>query len=270
MSDEKNVNKNALINLPEIPKSIDKAVENITDRPTREIGGTLGDIIFLVFGGLGQAANKRRMKYAVELEKFQQELEESINNIPSDKRIEPNTRLAMSSLESAKYLVEEENLRKMFTRLITCSMNIDYKDYVHPMFVDIINNISSFDAQVLCLFKTHSSIPIVNYIYKTSSGSYRIIKENVITSNPNEIGFDFQLISLSLSSLEKLGLIKIQYNESLHYCDYDKFKLMSEYKDISNTEKTIFKDKEQVAVKDIQKGKCSLTPIGEQFVKICV
>lgn len=59
-----------LIDLPELPDSIDNAVKNLTDKPTQGIGQTLSDVWYLVFGGISQAADKRRMKYAHNLELY--------------------------------------------------------------------------------------------------------------------------------------------------------------------------------------------------------
>lgn len=72
----------SLIKFPELPDSIDNAVKNLTDKPTQGIGQTFSDLWFLVFGGITQAADKRRMKYAHDLELYGQELSQSITAIP--------------------------------------------------------------------------------------------------------------------------------------------------------------------------------------------
>lgn len=74
----------SLIKLLELPDSIDNAVKNLTDKPTQGIGQTFSDLWFLVFGGITQAADKRRMKYAHDLELYGQELSQSIAAIPEE------------------------------------------------------------------------------------------------------------------------------------------------------------------------------------------
>lgn len=71
----------SLINLPDLPDSIDTAVKNLTDKPTQGVGQTLADVWYLVFGGITQAADKRRMKYAHDLELYKQELSQKIASI---------------------------------------------------------------------------------------------------------------------------------------------------------------------------------------------
>ena len=60
--------------IPELPDSVDNALKNLSDAPTKSIGQTLSDAWFLVFGGISHQANKRRMKYAHDLEIYNYEL----------------------------------------------------------------------------------------------------------------------------------------------------------------------------------------------------
>ncbi len=55
MSDE--IKKTVLNTLAE---PIANSVKNITDKPTQNMGTTLADIWYLVFGGISQAAEKRK------------------------------------------------------------------------------------------------------------------------------------------------------------------------------------------------------------------
>lgn len=47
--------------LPKVPKSIDNALENLTDLPTKGIGQTIADCWYLVFGGISQKADKNAL-----------------------------------------------------------------------------------------------------------------------------------------------------------------------------------------------------------------
>ena len=72
--------KKSLIDL--VPDSVDNAVKNITDKPTQNMGTTLADIWYLVFGGISQAAEKKKLKYSYALQKMEKELKEDISKIP--------------------------------------------------------------------------------------------------------------------------------------------------------------------------------------------
>ena len=59
--------------IKKIPKSIDNAIQNITDEPTQSIGTLIKDAIYLRFGHISYDAKKRRLfeKYGLlELEKL--------------------------------------------------------------------------------------------------------------------------------------------------------------------------------------------------------
>ena len=142
----------SLINL--VPKSIDNAAKNLTDKPTQNMGTTLADIWYLVFGGISQAAEKRKLKYSYALQEFEKELKEKISKIPEDKLIEPNIQIIAKALENAKYCVEEEELRHMFSSLISSTMNKDFS--VTPVMVEIVSLLSPTSAKILNYFFTHT------------------------------------------------------------------------------------------------------------------
>lgn len=145
-----------------LPDSIDHAVENITEPVTQNAGTTFGDLWFLVFGGISQAAEKRRIKYAIEAEKFRQDTEARILGIPEYDLKEPNTQIATQALEQAKYCVEEETLRKMFSELIASSMMNSRDGIVHPSFAATLSQMSAKDAMDLMRFRNQEYLPVIS------------------------------------------------------------------------------------------------------------
>lgn len=179
--------KNSLIDL--VPDSVDNAVKNITDKPTQNMGSTLADIWYLVFGGISQAAEKRKLKYSYALREFENELKNNLDNIPEDKRIEPDIQIIAPALEAAKYCVEKEELRELFSNLISSSMNEELSKNVHPIFAKIIMQLSITDAKLLKSFFTHINKHSDHYKY-------------IMISKLN-----FSDLIFSLSTLESSGLI---------------------------------------------------------------
>lgn len=182
MSENSKINI-GLINA-ETPECVDKALTNLTEQPTKAIGSTMSDIWFLVFGGIGHLAEKRKLRYAVELEKYNKELQATINKIPKERKVEADIQIIAPALEASKYCVEKEELRKMFVNLIASSMDGDKVTSVHPIFTDIISKLSSVDA---LLFKA-----IANENYDDDCVIF---------------GASIECISFSLTILEQLGLI---------------------------------------------------------------
>lgn len=204
MSD-KSKNNYGIINA-EVPECVDKALANLTEKPTKMIGDTIADIWSLVFGGIGHIAEKRRLRYATELEKYNKELQEKINEIPEEKRIEPDLQVIAPTLEASKYCVEKEEIRKMFVNLVASSINSDKAADVHPIFTDIITKLSQTDA---LLFQA---------IAKKEFGENSIVYKTSI-----------EHISFSLTILEQLGLIEQKKEERTNSNDFVLYKNKHDY-----------------------------------------
>lgn len=247
----------------ELPDSVSNILENTTGELTANAGKTFGDIWFLIFGGISQAADKRRAKYAHDLSVYHQELTASITKIPIDKRLEPSLQITAQALENSKYCIEEKELREMFTSLISNSMNSDFLQTIHPSFAEIIKQMSVVDAKVLKKFKLSfpSDIPICNYHMETpGKQGYKIIFENVFLELPE---IDLKICSTSISSLKRLGLIQIPEGIFLQNekC-YDIFTQHPQFLFLENK----YPNNKIL----IDKRVASLTPLGKSFIKVCI
>lgn len=176
--------KKSLIDL--VPDSVDNAVKNITDKPTQNMGTTLADIWYLVFGGISQAAEKKKLKYSYALQKMEEELKEDISKIPKSKLVDPDIQVVAQALEAAKYCVEKEELRHMFVKLISSALNEDLFEDVHPIYISIISSLTPFDAQLLL----------------------SLYNKNFICN------FNFEDIIFSLNILAQKGLLSYNHNYS--------------------------------------------------------
>lgn len=265
MSDETK-NKFSLIDLPDVPDSVDNAVKNLSDIPTKNIGQTFGDLWYLVFGGISHAADKKRMKYATDLEKYHQELTQSIDQIPNDKRTEPSIQVTAQALENSKYCVSSELLREMFVKLISGSMNIDKKALVHPSFPEIIKQLSERDALLLKDIYSSSkpALPIVTIGIRSNDNGYNVIHSNVFISKT--LNFSTYDYMLSLSSLQHANLISISYDTWINdEKSYEDLKNTSEYLQV----KEILSHTNQ-SKPYLKKGMVQLTHLGRAFCSICV
>ena len=225
--------KKSLIDL--VPDSVDNAVKNITDKPTQNIGTTIADIWYLIFGGISQIAEKQKIKYSYDLQEFKNELEEKISKIPEDKKVEPDIQVTAQALEDVKYCIEKQELRDLFSNLISSSMNETLSKDILPIFPNVIKQLSVIDAKILKTFYEHT----LRYGH-----SYRTVKlENI---NCPEI-------VLSLSSLESLGLIYSDVKSNLSY--YFNLDLMNyDIKLVTNNKKFHVK----------------FTNLGTAFCKVCI
>lgn len=256
--------KKSLIDL--VPDSVDNAVKNITDKPTQNIGTTFADIWYLVFGGISQAAEKRKLKYSYALQEFEKELKEKISKIPKDKLAEPYLQVVAPALEASKYCILHKELRELFANLITSSLNDEYYKFIHPSFSGIIEQMTPLDAKNIAVFSHKNYHPICHYRVHYKDNSFDDYYKNIFLSNSSE--HDLTLQSVSISSLERLGLIEIRFDEkvkSYKYEPFEKTKLYSQLQmDIVNN---IIPRATNI---EIVKGTVELTPYGELFIKSCI
>lgn len=249
--------KKSLINL--VPESIDNAAKNITDAPTKNMGQTMADLWFLIFGGITQAADKRRAKYNVELNKFKEELAASIEKIPEKNRKEPSSQVVLSALDEAKFCVEEEELRKLFVSLLTSAS--DSTQNAHPSYANIIRQMSPDDAIFLSVFKNQTSLPLCNLRQKLSGISGVTIVEYLCLGAPDN--FSEEQTRLCISSLIRLGICTIPAGS--HLSDnslYEPFKENEWYKALVK-----FHGADKI---EIEKRYLQLTPFGKSFITSCL
>ena len=244
-----------------LPESVDNAIKNVTDLPTQGIGQTLSDCWFLAFGGISQLAEKRRIKYTKDLEKFKKELEDSLETVPEQRRKEPTTQIVLKTLDEAKYCVEEDDLRQLFVALLTSAT--DSGKNVHPSFAQIIGQMSSNDAKLLQCFKSSSEQPICNircYLNKEKT-SYDVVVRNIFLSGSSEMMPNEK--SISISSLQHLGLIEISW--TAHFSNEDI------YTPFLNSS-IFFSTKKKYSMYEIalEKGIAKLSPLGVLFVSCCI
>lgn len=246
--------------LPEVPKSVDNAIENLTDLPTKGIGQTLSDCWFLAFGGISQLAEKKRAKYAVELQKFKSELETSLNAVPEENRQEPSSQIVLKALDEAKYCVEESNLRELFVKLITSST--DNRKNVHPSFAHIIGQMSPNDAKLLQIFSQKDRFPVCDLkIILNERGSFHVLYQNIFIDGPQTMNLSEKTVSIS--SLMHLGLLEKPWDG--HFSDnsyYEGF----EQTDLYQSAKEQFPNQKI----NLEKGIIKLTSLGRLFLSCCL
>lgn len=263
MDDNKTIN--ALFNT-ELPPAADTAISNLTNKPTLAIGTTFADLWDLVFGGISYLSEKKKIEYAHKLDLYRKELDDSINQIPLEKLVEPSIQVTAQALENSKYCVDEDELRQMFTALISNSMNTDFSKDIHPSFAEILKQMSSLDAEIVRLFKKADSIsiglPVCQYCFHLDGpSSFSPLPDHIFLELPD---VDFKLCSRSLSSLSRLGIVSISYLRRLTAPNiYEKFSTHPFYLDLKE-------HLPEPITLSIKKGSVTLTPLGLSFIKVCI
>lgn len=251
------------------PKFLDEAVMPVA----KKAGSTLSSIWTIAFGGIDIYAEKTQLKRVHALNQFKDELEQAVSSIPEENIIEPPLHIVGPSLEASKYYFESDELRTMFAQLIASSINRETTDQVHPSFVEIIKQLSTLDALNLKLFKVKQTYPIGRIDFTSSDGGSAPYKTHVFLENEEVL--DIESNATSISNLDRLGLVTISYER--HLADitlYEKYKNHPYYQEVTNQLKEHNANLDTSSIQyentEIMKGLVSLTPLGENFIKICI
>lgn len=258
----------------EFPDCISKPIEEGITPVTKSLGSSIGNTISvaweLAFGGLDAKLEKAKYERQKDIESFKQELDSKINKIPEENVIKAEMHIVGPTLESSKYYFEKEDLRNMFSSLIASSVDKSKSDLVHPSFVEIIKQLSSTDAQNIIFLSKESKFPIVKYKLETNTGSAITILDNILINQIQENTLDLDSVSIcstSLVNLERLGLLYIDYNGWLDKFDYNVFTNTNYFIALQTHINT---DNTEYTSAVIKKGHVQLTPLGINFVKVCL
>ena len=235
-------------------------INELTTPVAKSAGETLQDVWDLVFGGFGTFVDKKRAKREKDLNDFKLSLLNEVNEIPEENIKEPQLSVIGPALEASKYYYEEPVLRNMFAKLVAGSM--DDRKNVHPCFIEIIKQLSPNDAKLLTLFANESNHPVCNVreYLSPDNASYSTSIYNVFISNDFP---DIRQNQLSLTSLDRASLINISFTEW-----FTNDSVYAEIKDLSG----ITKLNNEIGWEKhhITRGIMQLTPLGKEFISVCL
>ncbi len=147
-------------------------------------------------------------------------LEEKLNNTPAQNIITPPPYVAVPALRSIAYCMDDVLLRDMYAELLAHAMNSETVENVHPTFVEIIKQMSPFDALVFKeLTKTLVQPCIsIKYMNKSTKASFPV---QDIVAFANLDVFPLVPTQIALENLERLRLIEVNRNSK--YSDVEKY-----------------------------------------------
>lgn len=247
------------MSVKDVVETLAEPINKLTIPVATSAGQTLQDIWDLVFGGFGTYVEKKRFARLQDFNSFKQSFENKVLQIPEECLCEPRLSVLGPALEASKFYFEEEDIREMFANLLAASVDSRKAEKIHPSFVEIIKQMSPLDAQNLSCFKA-GKLPIAEY-RRTEKSGFIVLLSNVFLSNSSEQDLSAQ--SKSISTLSYLGLINVDYlthlTDNAFYAAFDKTSIYQIFCDSFG--------KDNVTV---QHGLASITPIGKQFISICL
>ncbi|MGE7623587.1 DUF4393 domain-containing protein [Viridibacillus sp. NPDC096237] len=248
-----------------LPKFVDEAATPIA----QSVGNSISGVWNLVFGNhVSLWLKKQEFRHQRNYEDFVNRTNAKVENIPQENLQEPEMYILGPAIEASKYYIDSEELREMFANLIASSVDSRANNITHPAFVEIIKQLSSLDASILKNFTFRKEFPIAQIRFTNDEGFYLIIYEHLMAfSNTNN---EFEMRIASISNLQRLGLINIDYNVYLDNPTYYDF-VEQHPAFIKANQSLQLEEYTRDGFKNykVQKGSVNLTPLGQNFILAC-
>lgn len=244
--------------------SLVKAVYEDSIQPTvKNVGqalGTLSSTLNVLLAPISWAV------YGFEQidEVVKDKLKDKLSNTPIEELKEPEPNIVIPAYEALRYSLNKEQLKEMYINLIANSMQNNKLDKIHPAFVDVVKQLSQFDAEFLKVLFYDKTLQLPK------------IKARLQVSEDNNIGIDlFRTLlspkyftnrslldeySFSLDNFERLKIIEINDTYFLNNPNlYDDI--------IQSINKDSFLNlREDLNYVNLIKGSIQLTNFGKQFI----
>lgn len=265
-----------------IPK---ESRENFFNPISKVMGESLAGMLYYVF--------QKPLKFGIIEKKYLNSLSnmtsKELSKIPIDNRDKKGFPLAFKAIEDSKYSINDDELRKWFSKLIVSSVDNRKNSSLTPYYSTILSNINGDVAKFLLNFSdSYEFIPLCKIQKKFDSGSITL-KDNIVywnwTNNDTPLikSIDPSIIDVLIS----FNIINVSYDSSLSSDKakeaYEKFRDSNIYSrqvsynafkyhnvnlsdvDVDDVENMPFNDEI-----NIQKGILCLTKFGKSFIQVAM
>ena len=226
-----------------------------------------------VFGSIDSFLIRKNEKRRIDNEQYIKSLTEKVEKIPIEHIQEPKMSILGPALEASKFYIEEENIREMFASLLASSFDSSKNPQLHHSFVEIIKQMSPLDAQNLITIAKAGRFPVAQYAIQFDNQSTSPLKNLVFIPCENlheavdDSVFDFDRHATSISNLERLGLIKVDFATWL--TKENRYSLL-ENNPLTEAYKNSYINKNNNESLHIVKGIIDISPLGSDLYDICL
>lgn len=242
-----------------------KLYDDTISPAAKEVGKTLA-IVPSTVNALLAGVRKWNMYQEYSVAETDKLLSQKLANTPPEKLVEPEAYVAVPALQAISYSMDNDELRNLYANLLAKAMNIDTKNDVHPAFIEVIKQLSPYDAELLKKLFSNSK-RVVKYKVRMQESESKSSGYDFIDSllDPSLMEFvDFPTINFSLDNLERLKIVNISdywFHVPEEYAKIDKHFT----ENVVNVLTEIYPDAPYI--KKI-KGSIQLTEFGKKFIQI--
>lgn len=201
----------------------------------------------------------------VPLAKLKARMQRKLSVVPPDRLLPPAANIAGPAAFQYVLLADNDEaaaLREMFENLLLTSMDRATAKQAHPAFVGMISQMTADEAWILKSIdkSEYAALTVTDFSGNESNGVPRGLR----TMLGRGIGIDESRIPEYVSNLDRLGILRIDWNRSTS-ADYDAY---------HGTEELVKAEFPHVKDYDrelrLSSAVIYVTALGAQFLKICV
>jgi len=197
---------------------------------------------------------------------FQQEIAAKAENIPVEHIVEPKASIAGPTLQGLAFTHEEPNLKEMYLNLLATAMDGRASTLAHPAFVEIIKQLDSEDARLVCdVLKSPNFLPIVQIHRKFKNGnSYNLLAQHLLnlTDATTNAPIENPYLPGMIDNWIRLGLVEVNY--VVHLNDVGLYSWVDQRPEFLRLSEMPQPDEAKV---EYQKGTLQRTELGKRFAQ---
>lgn len=197
---------------------------------------------------------------------LQKMLTEELEKVSPQNIIPPTPRIAVPTLQGAS-ISDEEMIRRLYAKLLAGTMNTEKREYVHPAFVRMIDEMNEMDAKVLkAITDINDSIPVARVTFNFEGKYLTHAMPHFYSMRFDGLGNKYD-ISRSIENLSRLNLINL-FEGSVNGFDYKKFETTPYIKD--RFDYAVKNHPEWQLTIKISEYTIQENDIGHQFANVCI
>lgn len=196
----------------EVYENLPESTKELLLNPTAK---TLGEALDGIVSLFCTPLIKIGIAQKTSIKRFANEVMDETNKISPEQRDKSKLNLVAKALESARYQLDEDDIRQMYVKLIGSTINKQKSSFVSPYMASVISQLGTEEAKLIQLVSKQQNQKLLlgqGWIVETNRRYDQTATKILIMSND---GIPHINLESSMNILESLGVINVEANRKL-------------------------------------------------------
>lgn len=197
---------------------------------------------------------------------FASDLSAKANTIPPEQVVEPKASIAGPALQGLAFSHDEFDLKELYLNLLAASMDGRISNQVHPAFVPVIQQLTSYEARLLRIYLGKPTIfaTVELRLTEKSAGHWDVLYRHLLNLTDSSTGEPVEVPGITefVDNWIRLGLVYVDYEKFVTGTGKDPYSWV-----ISRPEFIRLKSTSETSTHEVkfQQGVMSRTAFGARF-----